>query len=110
MQLGRCPFIKPPAFFHRFIGTLPPPWPESHPLSLLSRSFFALPKGLRQGASPRGGYTTYYWVLELIFWPKKFEDTELEAFLDQDHHRRTSLNSAAKIERCGKKNYEKYIV
>ena len=36
--------------------------------------------------------------------PKKFADTKLKAFLDQDHHRRTLPNSADKIERYSKGN------
>ena len=33
--------IEPPAFFHRFIGTLQPLWPEGRPLSLPIRPFLA---------------------------------------------------------------------
>ena len=54
--MGRCPSIEPPAFVHRCIGTLQPPWPEGRLLSLPTRPFLAEPReGLRQGTSPRGG-------------------------------------------------------
>ena len=59
------PFIKPPAFFHRLIKTLQPPWPERCLLSLLTRSFLAKPReGLRQRSSPKGGIDKLFDILK----------------------------------------------
>ena len=36
--MGRCPSIEPPAFAHRFIGTLQSPWPKGSALRLDTRT------------------------------------------------------------------------
>ena len=55
------PVYRPPAFIHRFIETLHPPWSEGRLLSLPTRLFLTKPReGLRQGASPMGGFCLDY--------------------------------------------------
>ena len=36
--MGRCPSIEPPAFVHRFIGTLQYPWPKGSTARLETRT------------------------------------------------------------------------
>ena len=60
-QLGRCLFLKPPAFFHRFMVTLQPLWPKGRLVSLPTLPFWQKPReGLHQGPSPRGGNFLHY--------------------------------------------------